>query len=89
MVDPHARLRTIKQVGREDRATLRSDPSARTDAGMHNGAFQAGTPHLLNVHIGHKAINLGASNNAPNNVISPYRSSICADLQGSTGGCAT
>ena len=82
MIDRRAIRRTLNNVGREDRAMLRSNPSARTDAGMHNGAFQRGTPRPFTVHIGPNAINLGRSTLTPNNASSPYRWSICSDLQG-------
>src|SRR3989442_282920 len=58
---------TIKLVGREDRALLRSNSSARADAGTDTGACSCICRLLVAIHIcsGLKALNLGVWGKAP------------------------
>jgi hypothetical protein len=67
MIDFLSRLRLTNFVGREDRALLRSNRSARTDAGTEAGR-RLPTPSLpspLGSCLGPKAINLGSWGGAP------------------------
>lgn len=54
-----------KYIGEEDRAMLRSNPSAYTDAGALLGKSRLETPQTLNLCIGRKAINLMLQRSIP------------------------
>jgi hypothetical protein len=67
MLDKAAQVRRIGAVGPEDRALLRSNPSAAADAGI--GARErrraVSAPRPLRGHPGGKAKNLGVWGRAP------------------------
>jgi hypothetical protein len=67
MLDTTVGERIIKTVGGEDRALLRSNPSARTDAGMAAEGYYVNRlpPPVRSNDPGHKALNLGVWGGAP------------------------
>jgi hypothetical protein len=67
MLDNSVGESIIKVVGGEDRALLRSNPSARTDAGIAAGGYSVNClpPPVRSNDPGHKAANLGVWGGAP------------------------
>ena len=65
MIDDVRRVATMRVVGREDRALLRSNPSARADAGTWAGASARRRLLLSSPCSGSEAINLGVWGRAP------------------------
>jgi len=64
-IDVRYKCRTIADAGGEDRALLRSNPSARAGAGTRAGVCLHGSPPPSPTRSGHKAINLGVRGRAP------------------------
>jgi len=66
-LDNSAGERIIGITGGEDRALLRSNPSARTDAGItaEGDSMRCFPPPVLGKDPGHKAANLGVWGGAP------------------------
>ena len=64
-IDVRCRGRTIADAGGEDRALLRSNPSAHAGAGTRAGVCLHGSPPPSPTRSGHKATNLGVCGRAP------------------------
>ena len=64
-LDDRLRHRTIAIVGGEDRALLRSNPSARSDAGTGTGVSPLARRPSTPTCSGHKALNLGSPGAEP------------------------
>jgi len=85
MLDLADPCQTMQAVGREDRALLRSNPSARSDAGRWTGASARRALPPSQASLGPKAINLCPEGQARRTAIDrelPHRSDICLDLRG-------
>ena len=66
MLEPFFTPCTMYKTGREDRALLRSNPSARAGAGTRNGGIVShGSPFLIQSVSAYKAKNLRSWSNSP------------------------
>ena len=77
-VDSQGGAETMLYTGGEDRALLRSNPSARAGAEAWSGGCPTGRPPLSPTCSGHKASNLGVWGRAPRQYTGPVgHMSLC------------
>ena len=88
MIESRRPRRIMNDVRREDRALLRSNPSARRDAGRWTGASATADASSLPFIFrpqSEKPNRLGAAPPVPPTPVPPHRSDICLDLAGLLG----
>jgi len=85
MVDAKRRPSRMRRIGGEDRALLRSNPSARSDAGTGTGAPSLMMLPSTPACSGHKAPNLGGPGAAPPRLSQPARCAIWQHRMGRNG----